>query len=233
MADLETLVVKSPETDKFFSRLSEQEREAVKRIIKTTDDICTKYRGSLEDAGSAVNAFIQAGMKNAFFSVYAIGGQVTKEGARPDIDLMIVTNMFFYEGVPWGIDDEDELTYSGLIRGLGEFGFKVKARGDLPDRYNLSKNQGKVVFDLTPQQPRYRPMNVLYIRGFDSEKYRLEDESVFLAKDIDESGKPLPKVLLYNKTFTTDDLGISGALQRQKEEDERFDRALAELCKSR
>jgi len=225
MENLETLVVKSPETEKFFSRLSEQEREAVNRVITATDTVRAKYEEFLEDSHSAVTSFLYAGIKNAFFSVYAIGGQVTKEGTRPDIDLMVVTNMYFADDVPWGIDDEDEIFYSRLIKGLGELGFKVKAKGDLPDRYNLSENHGKVVFDVTPSQPGYRLMNVLYVRGFDSKKHQLADESVFLAKDVDESGKPLPKVLLYNKSLTTDDLGISGSLQRRIEEHESFDRA--------
>jgi len=225
MADLEGLVM-NPDTDKFFSRLSEPEREAVKRVITATNNVCTRYKGFLEDSFTAVSSFTCAGMRNAFFSVYAIGGQITKEGTRPDIDLMVVTNMFFYRDVPWGIDDEDEWIYSGLIRFLGELGFKVSAKDRLPDRYNLSENHGKVVFDATPSQPGYRPMNVLYLRGFDSKKYQIADESVFLNKDVDETGKPLPKVLLYNKVITTDDLGISGALQRKREELESFDRGL-------
>lgn len=70
----------------FFERMGEIDAANVKRLVNLVDSHADDYFSSREL--EKVYTYFNGG--EAFFAVYGIGGNVTKEGIRPDIDVMIV-----------------------------------------------------------------------------------------------------------------------------------------------
>lgn len=75
----------------FFQRLTPVDDQAVSAIIHAVNGLADNFNS--EEYG------------NAFFAVYAVGGMVTKNGERPDIDLLVVTNAHFGTGYYGNLPD--------------------------------------------------------------------------------------------------------------------------------
>ena len=82
------------EAERFFQRIGETDAANVRRLVGLVDSQANDYFSSRE---LEKMSYLFAGTE-AFFVVYGIGGNVTKNGERPDVDVMIVTNMRYNDG---------------------------------------------------------------------------------------------------------------------------------------
>ena len=157
-----------------------------------------------------------------FFAAYAIGGYVTKEGERPDIDLMVVTNT----GFPVSLNDFER--YDSRVRildlnlALSFEGSDIEGLDDLPDNYNIGHTKGKGIIRIKPNDGS-KPMDIVFVTSmtmspgspanptminpFTNEMY---DHEIFSTReefetrlDVDKDGQPLPRTLLYCATQKT------------------------------
>ena len=204
----------------FFERIGEGDAANTRRLVGLVDVLADDYFSSreLED----VHYHFKCG--EAFFAVYGIGGNVTKDGERPDIDIMIVTNMRYKEGFLEGYDDRmDDPVWGRSVEPLwrrmnqelrGEM--EVKREGELPDNYNLGVTRGKCIITLTPPDGS-RKIDVVYIKSMvnhdspdlpgpgeeyehsevDYSRMHFNSEADFVSKDLGLKNEPLAKVLLY------------------------------------
>lgn len=159
----------------------------------------------------------------AFFAVYGIGGNVTKQGNRPDIDLMLVTNMRYLES-PFIEDVHNHDVLTKAIADHVVHNLNLKVMGTLPDNYNLGSTKGKSLLELNPTAigPTTigKKIDLIYVRSMvnhgtsadlpesgeswgkmDEEtklKYAFQSEEEFCARvDVDEQQRPLPKAVLW------------------------------------
>lgn len=151
-----------------------------------------------------------------FFSVYAIGGQITKQGIeiRKDIDLMVVTNMWWSSGSVYS-DDNEEWLIQKLRQAFGDTA-RISCREGLP---HIEYREGgwvhnKALIELAPHDTVSTPIDITYIRSFptgESEGKFITPEA-FEQRDCSEEGRALPRLLLY-QALTTDfgpsSLGLS------------------------
>jgi|GEM_PF-2042228 len=142
-----------------------------------------------------------------FLSLYLIGGNLTEQGERPDIDLLTATNMWYPGGNPRTTDYK----YSGVdlvvsrILGLKGYFKEIKQLGELPDDYNIGITKGKVLFELHPGELGGRKIDLSYVRSRGNPRLRnffngecgFHSEQEFEKKDVDDSGKSLGKMILY------------------------------------
>ena len=212
----------------FFERMGETDTVNVKRLIGLVDAHAEDYfsLGELE----RVHHYFDGG--EAFFTVYGIGGNVTKEGVRPDVDVMVVTNMRYSNGFLEGYDERiDDPVWGRSIEPLWrrmnkEFrlDMAVERQGAIPDNYNLGLTKGKCIITLTPSNEA-RKIDVVYNKSmsphedpstfpweegvesvqdiFDYSRCSFKSEAEFNGKDVGVDGQPLAKVLLY-RVNTTD-----------------------------
>src|SRR3989344_3014542 len=202
----------------FFDRIGEVDTWNLRSLIGVVDAHADEYFGS-EEPDQSHNYFAHG---EAFFAVYGIGGNVTKKGERPDVDILVVTNMRYSEGFLEGYDDRmDDPHETGIeplwirMNQVLRAEMEVKKEGDLPCNYNLSRTKGKCLIRLTPNQGGRR-MDVVYAKSMadhgesgdlprpgetwepiDYSTTHFDSEADFVAKDVSAEGKPLPKVLLY------------------------------------
>ncbi|MEK7581304.1 MAG: hypothetical protein AAB512_03400, partial [Patescibacteria group bacterium] len=73
-------------SEEFFQRLSREDATTVNSIVENIRHLAEQYNHK-----PCYGAY-------GFFGVYAIGGTVTKQGERQDIDLLIATNAHWSHG---------------------------------------------------------------------------------------------------------------------------------------
>ncbi len=85
--------------EEMYRRLQEPDASHVIRIVESVDTVAHSYFSS-PDLQRNYHSFCQGNILNGiqkigspFFAVYVIGGYLYKEGERPDIDLLVATNM--------------------------------------------------------------------------------------------------------------------------------------------
>ncbi len=207
----------------FFERIGKIDAANVKRLINLVDSHADDYFSSRELEKN--HNYFNGG--EAFFAVYGIGGNVTKEGIRPDIDLMVVTNMRYAEGFSGYYDQflDDPVWRRSIEPIWRRINLELKGdmiierHGDIPDNYNLGLTRGKCIITLTPQNGA-KKIDVVYIKSmaphddpstfswekegeeslhsdFDYSKCSFNSETDFNAKDRGVDGQPLAKILLY------------------------------------
>ena len=208
--------------NKFLDRINPTAKTSVESIIQVVDAIANDYFQDI-DSDTELQTQSEGGYKGepdqnywafrrlnfdggkdligcAFFSVYVIGGQISKKGERPDIDLMVVTNMWWSEGYT---ADENEWFYKGLHKTL-ENNYQISCKDDLPNHYNEGLNKNKALIRLTPKGDGFTPIDIVYIRslpeGNEEDKFISPEE--FEQKDVDKNDNPLPRLLLYRASTT-------------------------------
>jgi hypothetical protein len=203
-----------PESVKFFDRLC-PDKKNIETVIGLVDGVANKYFSS-DQHNENRHAFCRRKENGkghehgyAFFAVYAIGGNITKEGERPDLDLLVVTNAWWdsrdMSHSPVNYVLVDPVVFS-LINQFGEK--NVKIHGKLPNAYHLGASEGKALLTITPEAGK--KIDLSYVRSYQGAVRRCcsqeevgncsfisEDE--FTKLDVDKSGNPLPRVLLYRK----------------------------------
>ncbi len=130
----------------------------------------------------------------AFFAVYGIGGYVTKSGARPDLDLLIATNLPLEKRA---YHDDTEPFISQLRLTLSSE-YEIMLRGEVPTDSNLHITNGRVSVHLS-QRSSSASIDLKYaksVHGKDS-RYTFRSEEDFLVKDRTLPYGKEPKVLLY------------------------------------
>jgi hypothetical protein len=206
--------------ERFFERVGESDATNVRRLVGLVDIHADDYFSSrdLEDVHYHFDG------REAFFAVYGIGGNVTKDGERPDVDVMIVTNMRYREGFLDGYDDRmDDPNWGRNVEPLWRRmnqelrdDMEVKREGELPDNYNLGVTRGKCIITLTPPNGA-RKIDVVYVKSMvahgspdlpepgeeyehpqvDGSRMHFNSEADFVSKDLGRDNEPLAKVLLY------------------------------------
>lgn len=82
LSTTKTEAPKLPTAESFLSRLNSQDKTTVTKVVDIVKGLVNIYDGT----------------HPAFFAVYGIGGNVTKQGERPDVDLLIVTSAYWDGG---------------------------------------------------------------------------------------------------------------------------------------
>jgi len=193
--------------DNFFERIGTTDSVVVKKLIKVVNSQARCYLFSREIEKIAPHF----SGSEVFFAVYGIGGNLTKTGERPDIDIMIATNMRYKKGFMDSFETENDFLYEYRMEPIWRrinhaFGSKmyIDLKGELPDNYNLGVTQGKCIITLTPRTAG-RKIDLIYVKsmiakgaefGLHQDKFFVSEED-FRSKDVDVEGNPLPKVLLY------------------------------------
>ncbi|MBI2548614.1 hypothetical protein HYW21_04660 [Candidatus Woesearchaeota archaeon] len=210
--------------DQFLARLTPKDKGNVQTLIHTVDALANDYfrdtesdeelrRESEEGYRGEPDendwAFEQQDQETgayktgcAFFSVYVIGGQITKQGIRPDIDLMVVTNMWWSSGY---IANRDEWLLQRLHQAFDDR-TKVTCPEGLPSHYKKGLWRNKAFIHLAPIDTVSTPIDIVYLRSLP--KGGREEEifitpTTFEQRDCSEDGQPLPRLLLY-RALTTD-----------------------------
>jgi hypothetical protein len=216
--------------EEVLKRLSPQDTANVFSVISATDDVAREYFSSGEAIANRMRFISQESLEriNAerrpgtvddfdgypFFAVYAIGGNVTKEGDRPDLDLMLVSNAWWSSG-SFRFEHHPLLTDVTQRLNIGQ----VEIAGEMPCRYNVGITGGKGKAIIKQPINGGKSIDITYVRSIemirdpsdergefdDALKYdpkkRLDrvfvSEEQFNIKDVDASGNPLPKVILY------------------------------------
>ena len=186
-------------SEEFFQRLNPKDAEAVRSIVENIRQLAKQYD---ED-----NQFVPGGYrKSGFFGVYAIGGFVTKQGERPDIDLLIATNAYWnqnsYRSERRCVFAKDTITLSGdwvagsLLDAFEEQGYSVELLDKIPSEYDEVGVNPKAMLRLNPKPElgTRKPVDIVYFKT--TYTLDLTDLSDFEAADVDEDGKPLPRIAL-------------------------------------
>lgn len=205
---------------RFFSDLSSNDRRSVDLVVEAVDNLADEYFGvtnpkirTKQDLSRTkkridevaqnhfqFKRFVDGEYKigSAFFAVYVIGGQITKDLPRSDIDLMISTNMWRSGGY---FEDSEEWLFDSLFEKMSE-DFYISWKGDLPNSYDMGYHKSKSVLDLNPKHEGFSPIDILYVRSMQGgrDKDRFISREEFENKDIEPNGKGLPKVLIYQST---------------------------------
>ncbi len=152
-----------PTAEDFLSRLRPADRPTAEKIVGIVDQLSRMYHGE------RVNY-------PGFFAIYGIGGNVTKTGERPDIDLLIVSSARWGGGY-WRVSDSsrdevyEDIDYSsheseswtnarkrrqlnddwvcGTIRNELRDEYSAEVLDELPDNYNMGDGT-KGLLRLTP-----------------------------------------------------------------------------------
>jgi len=179
----------------FFLRLKPADAITVKAIVNTVKSLTEDY---------AVERSIMSQHSNAFFGVYAIAGNITKSGDRPDIDLLVVTNAWWWSGYRSEDPEEDSFALNGdwvagTLRDIfSKENYKVKVRKEIPSKYKGAGAKQKGMLRLEPNSEGRKPIDIVIVNEIslkDSKIYSLAEFEQHI--DVDSKGKPLPKVLLF------------------------------------
>ncbi len=193
--------------ESFFRKLKEVDLANVRKIIEAVNHHAMAYLKSGE-ANKSWDEFSRGDtLGEVFFAIYGIGGYVTKKGERPDIDLLIATNMRYEDGKGY-IDDKDEPLWASLNEHLEDV-FTMNKEGDIPANYNIGLTKGKCMLTFAPKNEG-KKIDIVYVKSMSDNMMEHEgpdykpdnshwfiSESEFLTKDVDRSGKALPRVMLY------------------------------------
>lgn len=204
----------------FLQARSEIDKSLIERVLTAVGTLSTEYFESGEHHSNWY-AFMEDGKRGyAFFAVYSIGGMINKEGERPDIDLLVATNMRWSSG-PNSMRLSREYLLGKLVEEFGEE-YSISINGmplkdyddtddfdeipDLPDNYNVGETKGKVVLTLTPLEGG-KSIDISYVRSFRNhggeESHSFVTEEEFIAKDIDPTnGEQLSRLILYRAKVT-------------------------------
>lgn len=166
--------------DRFYERLKQPDLENVKKVLEAIDWAANFF----SNANTRFMGFKYGSKGRAFFLSYLIGGNLTKKGERPNIDLLVATNFLFE---PVEVPDED--IFVGSLNGEFENYAKMEIEGELPDNYNMGRADGKCLIRLIPKKGKSIDIN--YVR--DDSPY----EEEFLKKDIGKNGEQLSRLILY------------------------------------
>ncbi len=182
----------------FFSRLKQPDAITVKAIIATVKSLAR---------GHEQERYPKRYLSEAFFAVYGIGGNVTKLGDRPDVDLLVVTNALWthgYRSDNRAISYDDPIALSGdwvagTLRDVFEKeDYKVTMRKKIPNEYSKVGTNLKGMLKLNPNNEGRKPIDIVIVNhtSLRSKKIQTLEEFEKLG-DVDKHGKPLPKVLLF------------------------------------
>ena len=179
--DQGTLITELPQServlaDQFMERLPEKDRVNVSCLLDSVNRTAVKYLSSQEVDRITILRDAQRKLRIPvpFFTAYIVGGMITKEGERPDIDIMLATNMRYLsvrEFDLWcprpnsapvlsdGIRDNqtvdpaliEERLLSPLIASVRSK-FKPTLYGTLPCSYLTGDIKGKLLVRFTPLQ---------------------------------------------------------------------------------
>ncbi len=182
----------------FFQRLNPEDAKTIRSIIETIRQMAEKYDHDNEFVPGVYGA-------SGFFGVYAIGGLVTKEGERPDVDLLIVTNARWdksYRPKRRDIFAGEPITLSGdwvagsLLDAFEEKGYSVELLDKIPNEYEDVGAKPKTMLRLTPKPElgKRKPIDIIYVKTtFIRDIANLSD---FEGTDMNEDGKPLARITL-------------------------------------
>jgi len=192
----------------FYARLSEGDATAVRKVVKVVDKLATRY-----DEDRLVGG-------NGYLAVYAIGGNVTKLGQRPDVDLLVVEGVYFLENYSTGgenlvegmtdferwqrVDRRRNEGYNGdwvaseLQEWFEAHGYRVQLIEEMPDGYDEGASS-KGLLRLTPvgESDGKSPIDVVIVKA--ASEIGIDDPRTladFEARDVDSAGNQLPRVLL-------------------------------------
>lgn len=183
--------------EEFFERLSQEDAETVRSIVENIRQLAEQY--------DCDNDFVPGFGTSGFFGVYAIAGFLTKQGNRPDVDLLIVTNAHWdqsYRSERRGIFETDAITLSGdwvagnLLDAFKEKGYLVELLDEIPSEYDNVGANPKAMLRLNPKPElgTRKPIDMVYVKTTFIEN--IQCLSDFEAIDVDGDGKPLPRVAL-------------------------------------
>ncbi len=185
----------------FYRRLKEPDAATVHSIIEVIASLAEKY--------NARNHFYSGLGDYGFFGVYGIGGYVTKEGDRPDVDLLVATNAQWIEMYDsphrhWLSTSGDPFRTADWVVGsladrfhLDEYDTEVL--GTIPDEYN-TKAGSKTMIHLSPLSDDGRkPIDILYVKTDFIQGDPIKTLRDFDAVDVDEEGHFYPGVVLLRK----------------------------------
>jgi hypothetical protein len=191
----------------FYARLSEEDATVVRKVAEVIDSLATQYNQ---------DGFVGG---NGYLAVYAIGGNVTKPGKRPDVDLLVVEGVYFPESYfdyredlgmtnsfeRWQmVDRRRNEGYNGdwvageLQEWFERNGYQAQLIEEMPDDYDEGANP-KGLLRLTPdgEGAEKSPIDIVIAKAVTAmgigEPRTLAD---FEARDVDATGNPLPRVLL-------------------------------------
>ncbi len=193
------------EASKFFNRLSSVDFANVKGLLEVIDDVAREYLTS-NDVDGIETLIALDGRRRIpvpFFTTFAIGGQITKQGDRPDIDLLLATNMRY-----WSEEELDQ--YSPVKEALVDKHMPIRERllaplfasvkgkfileygGPVPYSYCLGKFDDKFLARFKPREDDSgKPIDFVYVNTGHT---TFVDEAEFLGLDVDENDVPLPKL---------------------------------------
>jgi len=182
----------------FFLRLKPADAITVKAIVNTVQ--------SLADGYSQERSMMSQHL-DAFFGVYAIAGNITKFGDRPDIDLLVVTNAWWSNG--YRSDDpeipyEDSLALSGdwvagSLRDIfSQEGYNVIVKKKIPSVYAQTGAKDKGMLRLEHEDGKRKPIDIIILNKESLRNSGIKTLEEFEERiDVNGKGKPLPKVLLF------------------------------------
>ncbi len=183
----------------FFRRLKEPDAITIRSIVETIHNLAQQY-GTDNELLPGIGSY-------GFFGVYGIAGVITKQGERPDVDILIATNARWshsYWSPNRSLVDANPIIQGGdwiagtLLDKFENEGYEVELIGEIPSEYDKVGASPKVIIRLTPrdaQAQNRKRVDVVYVktdfvRGINC----LAD---FEAMDVDEDGKTLPRVDLF------------------------------------
>ena len=185
-------------SQEFFSRLKQPDVITVKAIIETVKFLAEGHKEELA---------IMSQHADTFFAVYGIGGNVTKPGDRPDVDLLVVTNARWLNG--YRSEDrstlhEDSIALNGdwvagILRDVfDEEGYKVTVKKKIPNEYSKVAVNLKGMLRLNPNDEDRKPIDIVIVNHTSLRNRNIQTLEGFEEfGDIDKHGKLLPRVLLF------------------------------------
>ena len=187
MSDRRLIRTETKNAKDFFARLRQPEIATVNTIIQTISSLAVSHKR-------------ERYQRNPFFAVYGIGGNVTKTGERPDVDLLIATNAIWIHGYP--TEENSDWVMGRLNDTFINEGYKVKIISKTPDEYSIGAvADQKGMMRLEPEDDGRKPIDIVIVNwkvlsnslGEMINSIKEFERSI----DIDESRRPLPKVLLF------------------------------------
>ena len=182
----------------FFLRLKPADAITVRAIVNTVKLLADDY---------ANDKWIISQHLDAFFGVYAIAGNITKFGSRPDINLLIVTNSWWsygYRSEDPKISHEDSLALSGdhvagTLRDIfSKEDYEVKVRKEIPSVHVQTGVKDKGMLRLEPKDEVRKPIGIIIVNKVSLQNSGIKTLEEFEEQiDVDSKGNPLPKVLLF------------------------------------
>jgi len=208
----ELSIEEAKKANEFYDILREPDLNNLGRVLNSVDVVANSYFLDRMQDKCIGGFYDEDDVGRPFFGVYLIGGCLTKEGERPDIDLLVATNMrmtnsfdltgylqtHYDDEVRIDLDESDPIWVS--LNKEFNLNFEIKKEGKLPDDYNLGETKGKVLIRLIPDEGKR--IDIVYVRSwsgqnFEERKYQFISEQKFIERDVDEIGKPLERLALY------------------------------------